>query len=185
MDISIEIEERIISDIRSVPARIQTSQARGDGAWTKLIFQLVADFGHSLNFDICASRKDVGYDGGWLYDLIWYKNDTSKFLHSVPLILECEWHTSYERIKYDFEKLLICKAELKIMIFQSSAHQAPELFQLLEAGISAFNSMSTDEIYLLICFNLATNEFDIKRIKIQAGSPKIISEAVLPPLPAT
>jgi hypothetical protein len=180
-------EGQIISEILSVPLDIQKDQSRGDGAWTKRIFKRVGDLGQSLGHAVCSSRKDVGFDNGWLYDLIWYKNgENNEFLHSVSLILECEWNTSYKFIKYDFEKLLVCRADLKIMIFQSHRKNIETIFGLLERGIAAYGHLGMNEVYFLICFNLTTSLFEIKRVKVQSVNPHLVSsEVFLPPMLAS
>jgi hypothetical protein len=181
------LETKVISEILSVPLDIERDKSRGDGAWTKRIFKRIGDLGQSLGHAVCSSRKDVGFDNGWLYDLIWYKNgEDDDFLHSVSLILECEWNTSYKLIKYDFEKLLVCRADLKIMIFQSRQKHLANRFELLERGIAAYSHLEVNEVYLLICFNLTSSLFEIKRVKAQSLNPHLVSsEVFLPPSPAS
>jgi hypothetical protein len=179
MPISGQMETQIVSEILSVPLDVQRDQSRGDGAWTKRIFKRVGDLGQSLGYAVCSSRKDVGFDSGWLYDLIWYRNgENHEFLHSVSLILECEWNTSYKSIKYDFEKLLVCRADLKIMIFQSRQRNIKNNIDLLERGIAAYSHLGVDEVYLLICFNLTSSLFEIKRVKVQSLNPHLVSSEV-------
>jgi hypothetical protein len=58
-----------------------------------------------------------------------------------PLAIECEWGDSRD-IKYDFQKLLFCNAQLRLLIFRIDAEQAersmprsciPILFKALKA----------------------------------------------------
>ena len=77
-----------------------------------------------------------------MYDLSWCENHADgQFkgqLKSVPLILESEWNSSWDYIKYDFEKLLMGRAKYKIMIFQGSGEQKDQNFKKMESGIEAF-----------------------------------------------
>ena len=155
------IELEILAAIRSVPS----DTLKGDRAWTKAVFKAIADLGVRTNHRICSSSSDGEHDSGWLYDLIWYKVDDQGQLLSVPLILECEWHTNYERIKYDFEKLLISRSKYKVMIFQAKGEKMEKYFQNLEAGIQAFESAAADEAYILACFDDHDWDFDIRIIK--------------------
>ena len=71
----------------------------------------------------------------WMFDLIWFedKEEIGKeyCLKSFPLALESEWElsrsnakrpgVSYAAVKYDFQKLVVCNARLKVMIFREDA----------------------------------------------------------------
>jgi hypothetical protein len=173
-----EIEDQICKAIRSVPI----DSLKGDGAWTKAIFKAIADLGTRLNYKICSSRSDGEYDGGWLYDLIWYENDDTGQLKSLPLVLESEWDKNYDGIKYDFEKLLIARAKYKIMIFQAKREKVSQYFKQLQSGIEAFHVASEDESYLLMCFDEDNWAFQIKTIKIEKSLhvTKVIEVAAPP-----
>jgi hypothetical protein len=81
----------------------------------------------------------------WLYDLHWYTEHERQRefphiygyrLRTVPLVVECEWEyinpeerkkykrgecksfDGYGAVKYDFQKLLVANADLRLMIFQ-------------------------------------------------------------------
>lgn len=70
----------------------------------------------------------------WLYDLIWFEDDEELgkeySIKSLPLALESEWDfsrnkakikgISYAAVKYDLQKLVVCNASLKVMIFRES-----------------------------------------------------------------
>lgn len=71
----------------------------------------------------------------WLYDLIWFEDDEEPgkeyCIKSFPLALESEWHRSrnkaktkgvpYAAVKYDLQKLIVCNADVKVMIFKESS----------------------------------------------------------------
>jgi hypothetical protein len=63
------------------------------------------------------------------------------------LVLECEWNRNYERIKYDFEKLLIAKSKYKILIFQAKDKKKADYFSQLNASVGAFHLADQDESY--------------------------------------
>ena len=76
----------------------------------------------------------------WLYDLIWFEDDEKSgeeySIKSFPLALESEWDfsrnkakikgVSYAAVKYDLQKLVICNASLKVMIFREYAENGVE-----------------------------------------------------------
>lgn len=80
----------------------------------------------------------------WLYDLHWYTEDVRQQelphefgyrIETLPLVVECEWEyisaaerdkcgkkgkqpDVYGAVKYDFQKLVVANAEVRLMIFQ-------------------------------------------------------------------
>lgn len=133
----------------------------GDKVWTKAVFKALSLLGEELGYTICSSASDGEYEGGWLYDLIWYRNNEAGQLLEVPLILESEWHRSYERIKYDFEKLLAGRAKYKIIVFQAKRDKKDEYLQKLQMGVKAFQGGGGNETYLLACFDETKWKFEI------------------------
>lgn len=71
----------------------------------------------------------------WLYDLIWFEDDEEPgkeyYIKSFPLALESEWQwyrnkakikgVPYAAVKYDLQKLFVCNAKVKVMIFKESS----------------------------------------------------------------
>jgi hypothetical protein len=159
-----KIEKQIRAAIEKIPGQLKNGEK--DGAWTKAVFKSLSELGESLGYDICSSSSAGEYDAGWLYDLIWYENDAHGQLKDVSLILESEWHLRYDRIKYDFEKLLVGRAKFKVMIFQASEEKMVEYFGMMKKGIKAFEGSSGDEYYLLACFIGKRWGFEIETIKI-------------------
>lgn len=155
------VEDQIIAAIHDVPS----NELKGDRTWTKAVFKSIADLGVALGYKICTSSSDGEHDGGWLYDLIWYQTDANGLLTSMPLALESEWHKKYERIKYDFEKLLVCRAKYKIMVFQATGETIQDYITKMEAGIKAFEGSATGETYLLACFDETRWIFEIRTIR--------------------
>jgi hypothetical protein len=86
------------------------------------------------------------------------------------LIVESEWHKAYDRIKYDFEKLLVGRAKYKVIIFQASGERMLEFFKMMKSGIEAFGGPQVGERYLLACFDETRWVFDIRTIKIEKSA---------------
>ena len=135
----------------------------GNGYWTKSIKQALGDLGKSKGFEIGAAGMDDTYEKEWLYDLIWYKEEEG-FLKSVPLVVESEWDRSYKGIQYDFEKLLVARAEYKIMIFQATGDIKTEYFKKMKHGIDLFQADAITETYMLCCYDEDIDDFDVQII---------------------
>lgn len=143
-----------------LPSRVGDNKSDSD--WTLRLKEEIAELGRTHEWDICTSGFKDRFDCEWLYDLIWYKNDSADHLSELYLVLESEWDIARSAIKYDFEKLLIARATLKVMVFQAYNRDISKIFELLKAGIDAFHTRSDDEIYILAGFNIDSFAFDVR-----------------------
>lgn len=103
---------------------------------TRLIKKNLSMLGHKLGYNVYANGltdddlRDINVDFAnheLLYDLIWYTEEDHYTITSMPLAVECEWSSNkkqnikkvaYSGIKFDFQKLIVCNAQLRLMIFQ-------------------------------------------------------------------
>ena len=82
-------------------------------------------------FHRCATGVDKGAaDGGeWLYDVLCLRYTRKGWLRRVVMVAECEWGNQ-DQIWYDFEKLLVARADLRVMVFDGRVKPGyPEIFQ--------------------------------------------------------
>ena len=91
---------------------------------TKAVKTKLCERGRELGCQVSASIKDFGKKE-WLYDVIWteysqgYEPSTQNQLIAVHLVAECEWG-DFTDIKKDFEKLLLARATLRLMIYDGN-----------------------------------------------------------------
>jgi hypothetical protein len=164
------LEAEIISTIKGIPATIP--KARGDTIWTRAIKSALKDLGKSKGYGVCtAGFTNEECDNEWLYDMVWYRNNPPDFLGEIGMIFESEWNQDPSVIKYDFEKLLVGKSPVKVMVFQDFKDNLPNLWSMLEAGIHCFKTERTNEKYILVAFRNSEweedrlpNVFDFKTI---------------------
>ena len=94
----------------------------------------------------------------WLFDIHWYlelnddkknlKASKDKLVHEryrpteFPLAVECEWDENVKEVKYDFQKLLFCNADKRVLIYKTKATDKDELAasSLSEYFVNAINS---------------------------------------------
>ncbi len=159
-----EVENKIINWFLS---KGQIVHCKSNGESTKLIKDAIIDIGEEYKYLTCPSS--CGTNTQFLYDLIWYSENTNadKTLHSIPLILESEWSFKYADIKYDFEKLLIVKAKIKIMVFQTNI-SITEITEKLVEGIKTYEYYSSDEIYIFAAFDNTKKCFVVEEYKNQS-----------------
>ena len=99
----------------------------------------------------CGIACDVAssiHGGGWMYDLVWYCNNENWYLEKTVLILESELSDrSTKGLKYDFEKLLLSNADLRLMIcFGAGNYNYPknvnDLIALFEESIKVYKNIA-------------------------------------------
>ena len=108
-------------------------------------------YSHSLSEGFRQKSGDKFVNREWLYDLVWYEDDQNKFytIKKTLLVVESEWaykrpkdknDDKYGAIKYDFQKLLLSNAELKLMIFRVSGKTKQDIEQNLIKLCNYFNN---------------------------------------------
>lgn len=137
------IENEITSSLTTIKTRALADKNNGRGwsdtKWTSEIKNSLVEKGHTLGYEVSCSGCNDADCGEWLYDLAWYKYDKNRILKSLALAVESEWG-SYDEIKYDFEKILVSKAEYKLLIFQGN-----EINSYIENLIDIINSYEGSE----------------------------------------
>ena len=160
------IQDQVIERIKTLPQQLE--RGRRDGEWTIALKRRLGDLGKENGWQVSTAGFQGEFDGEWLFDLAWFRN-TQVYPHHIlelGLVLESEWLRDHYEIKYDFEKLLVAKAPLKVMIFQDNGNEddktLPELWAMLEAGIRSFQTGSEGEKYILAAFREFPHEFEIR-----------------------
>ncbi len=155
-------EAEIISAITTIPPTV--ASGRGDGVWTAAIKRSLITLGTTKGYKICTSGFPDECDREWLFDLVWYRNEPQEHLREIGLIVESEWSRDPSAIKFDFEKLLIAKSPIKVMVFQDYNDNRRELFALLETGVHTFQTEPSGEKYVLLCYQNDKDAFEWKTI---------------------
>lgn len=146
-----EIELSIISALNEFIKRAEDWEH--DTYWTKSIKEILRDIGKKKNYKVYSSGiNNVDY-GEYLYDLVW--SEYTESIISIPLVTEIEWRKDFvDDIQPDFEKLLIAKAELRLIIFQAENDvKAKSFFEFLNQIVDNFKLKQPGERYLYICLS--------------------------------
>ncbi len=131
-----------------LPIRAIPKVGPGKGFTQNLIVAL-GQLGKSRGHEVCGGGcLDFGR-GEWLYDLVWLKHRDG-FVVDVPLILESEWSHHYSDITYDFRKLLVGRAQHRIMVFQQGPHLVEGVFRRLAEEVRTFSLTQAGDRYLLL-----------------------------------
>ena len=117
---AIEIMEEVRTGLDSLKLTAQDSSKD----WTKAVKTKLCERGRELGCQVGASGVKFGYRE-WLYDVTWleysqgYEPGLENQLIDVHLVAECEWG-GFTAIKNDFEKLLLARATLRLMIYNGN-----------------------------------------------------------------
>lgn len=103
-------------------------EAIGQTEWTHTFLYELKRIGLYAGYRVYSSSTGASIpqeEGGseWLYDLLWSiesgeKDGWKNNWKGLKLICESEWSPKIDDILYDFQKLAVGKADIKIMIFQ-------------------------------------------------------------------
>jgi hypothetical protein len=157
------IELAIIEIARTLPKRkLVENWGTNRMPWSDALFCELGKFGEDHGFFVCskfykARRADRGH-GEWLFDHVWLTNDEDGHITDVPLILECEWDCNNELgVDHDFGKLLLGRAEHRVMIFYSS--EVERQFERLIGQVRKCARTQAGDRYLLLGLDRETQIF--------------------------
>jgi hypothetical protein len=156
-----EIADAITESLLTLPGRL--GRGRSNHEWTTQLKEDIGALGEAHGWHVCTSGFSGRFGCEWLYDLVWYREDAAGRMSEVHLVLESEWQEDHAAIKHDFEKLLLAKAPLKVMVFETNNLHMDILLSSMEQGIRAFTPHSAGEWYIIAAFNAHTYKFEIRR----------------------
>lgn len=169
------IAKNIIEAIGGIDQAFYNSKRREKTTMVMELLTRVGDtleckvYSHSLSEGFRQNSNNKFVNREWLYDLVWYKDDLDKFyiMKNTLLVVESEWaykrpkdkiDDKYGAIKYDFQKLLLSNAKLKLMIFRVSGktkqdieQKLIELYNYFNNAIDKYEQMESGE-FLFIAF---------------------------------
>ena len=123
-----------------------------DRVWTHDIKSELCSAGQTLGYYVCTSGVTTANHGEWLFDQVWMDwMHIPRQLKRIGLVVECEWRMQPDDIFDDFEKLLVARADVRLMIFQAhSGERVNEMFDLLEEEARTFSKVKQE---ITICLS--------------------------------
>ena len=144
-----DIETRIVEKLSSM-ALDATQEAWTDPKWTLEIKRRIGLLGKERGYYVCATGwTPPDGQGEWLFDLVWLSVQ-NQLIIDVPLVLESEWDYGPKGICEDFSKLLLARAQHRVMIFnQKTLGEVEKIFDMLSGWVSAYLRGQRGDRYLL------------------------------------
>lgn len=162
------VEREVAAIIATVAVDWSRDRWNSDRIWTSEIKRRVSELGRGKGYQICCSGWTPPHGRGeWLYDLVWLqlKGD---HIERVPLVLESEWSLDRGEIDWDFCKLLLARADHRVIVFQQKNDaDVRRLLDSLEAQITSFAAGSAGDRYLLLAYaRHGTQESPYQRVVV-------------------
>ncbi len=154
--------KRICADIwqglNSV-SRICSGRGMDNSQWTYITMLRLCEAGKALGYYVCTKSVTGANHGEWLFDQVWMAKTPGQ-LKRIGLVVECEWSLKQDDILYDFRKLLVARADVRLMIFQARTPQRVKaLFDLLRAETQGFTQQQSGDHYMLAGYDMQNGEF--------------------------
>lgn len=114
-----KLEDSLKETLDAYVAQARDNNFDKNKAWTYHLKESLAKLGESFEYSVCTSGFKGIYQSEWLYDLVWYKEEGTYpdiRLVDVPLVVEMEWSTNFDHLRYDFEKLLVANARMRLFV---------------------------------------------------------------------
>lgn len=117
----------ILNRIQVAFNEVQSDKSNaGREYWTSKFLGKLEKIGESLNYKVYPDKDKESKSkihGEWMFDLCWSMeganpDDWMTKYQGLKLICESEWSLDKGAILYDFQKLAVAKADIKIMITQ-------------------------------------------------------------------
>ena len=140
------------------------------GPWTKGVMTRLCKAGQDAGYYVCVEKKLIKADrGGWLYDMIWIKYCETQLI-DVGLVLECEWEIGpeeadrkFDTIEYDFQKLILARADLRCMIcWAANRDRAVGNIERLIDQVQGFQKSEIGDNYLFCVWVQDERRFEFR-----------------------
>lgn len=121
--------------------------------WSQAVKRGLVDLAKAYGWEAHASQCDNPDRPEWLYDVTWLQR-TGGIIADSPLVAEIEWLHDGREIMKDFQKLLLARAEVRLMVFEASnPTRARELTDELIAQARAYSRTEPGDRYILACLD--------------------------------
>jgi hypothetical protein len=150
--------EQIKGSLKIADRENHNSQREWTTAFKNTLYNLGKEHGY-----IVYPNKDK-FEGQWLVDLCWAieGENWQKDFKGLKLACEIEWSRNMDNILYDFQKLTVIDAEIRLMIFQY--RNEIDLDEYIKAILQASNYTKSKGYNYLIA--ASCNESDLKIIDL-------------------
>ena len=143
--------------------------------WTPIVKTELCKIGRRFGYSVYARKNEVDKvyrDGGeWLYDVTWleYERDNGPLV-DAHLVAECEWGNLGD-IDDDFEKLLLARARVRLMIFVGNHKPgSKEIADRLAGKVREFKGSRAEDAWLLAAWEGSNDDWSFRYFTIEMNA---------------
>ena len=166
----------IMRAVREGLNSLDVDKAARDTEWTRAVKTKLCEIGRGrFGYSVYARKNEVNEayrDGGeWLYDVTWLEYEKSdRGLVDAPLIAECEWG-NFEAIVDDFEKLLLAREGVRLMVFGGNKKPgSKEIAERLAERVREFNGSRAEDAWLLAAWERSDDDWWFRYFTIEMNA---------------
>ena len=124
--------------------------------WTRMIKKQLISLAEAHGCEAYASQCENGERAEWLYDVVWLRAGEGQYkgmLTDSPLVAEIEWARP-EAVMDDFQKLLLARADTRLMIFEATnTTLAEKHVDKLIRQVRAYSRTGYGDRYIFACLD--------------------------------
>lgn len=130
--------------------------------WTLQVKEGLIGLARTYGYQAHASQCENHGLGEWLYDVTWLQAGVGQqegLVTDSPLVAEIEWSHTEGDIMKDFKKLLLARADTRLMVFEAPTPKiARRRMDRLIAQIRAYSRTESGDRYILACLDNPRSE---------------------------
>ena len=146
----------------------------GNREWTRAIATTLCNIGRKRGCKVGAgpvSNNDRDW-GERLYDVTWLKSNADDLLVEAPLVVECEWG-NLANIDEDFQKLLLARSTVRLMIFDGGYSPGSERIAAhLADQVRAFGLTRSEDAWLFAAWERTDSNWRFRLFTVENGASK-------------
>lgn len=119
-------------------------------------------YGHGISKRLRQEEGGKFKSSEWMWDVHWYTEGKDNYTTTtLPMVAECEWNPTkrgvkgirFSGFKYDFQKLLVVNADLRVMIFKvTNLAHLDELDLYFTNNIKNYKNLQKGAMFLCMAF---------------------------------
>jgi hypothetical protein len=162
---ALPIEIQIAKELLTGDGWIIGERADTQSNWTRAVNDVLKKVAKTFNSEylIACKHKDIHDSPEWLYDFVCY-HENELGLFDVIFVAESEWMSwggrNFEKIKYDFEKLLLARCDIRVMFFEEKGESTIiNIIDKLNSIVKHCKMTKRDDRYMYAAYNKSTCDF--------------------------
>ena len=164
--LAFQVREAIVPAFSNIQAW-SPSEQKSSAFWTGKLYAAMEALASTLNLDVRISRNEPR-NWQFLYDVAFLETTDPRLLDGsgyfrpeaslkrLVIALESEWSRDSKEIIYDFTKLLVARATLRVLVFcPTTANDADAILERVAAAIRDFRDSDPQDVYLVCAITAA------------------------------